>query len=510
VDPLARRLIGELERGSPPAAALALAGEPEPAQAAEALLRAARHPDLRAQLRLWAPALLRSARPGSGARHLVDVADRIRASGRRPLDLARAPAVPLVVGSSGFLARLLARRPEQVEELSGALPGPPGAAPVPADWSAIRRAKYQGLLRVAARDLLGRPFRESLGELSELADRCLRAALARASRETGTAEPALLALGKLGGRELNFSSDVDLLFLYDAEAGRDDLAHNEAVARLVRLLKRELEEPGAEGFAYRVDLDLRPEGRTGALANSVAAALGYYESFGQEWERQMLIRLRFVAGPRSLATEFAQEIAPFVYRRLIDPGVMHGVRAMKERIEAERRAAGRDLEASLKEGPGGIRDVEFLVQSLQLFHGGRHAALRAGNVLEALEALGALGLLPRETTASLADCYLWLRRAEHALQMAEEQRTSAFPRRPADQVALARRLGYADPEGERARNRLLDDWTAVKSEVRQHFEALVLSASPKGAQPGEAERSPIGSARRVRSEAKPSGDRENS
>jgi len=470
--------VGELAGGSPPTGVLELAGEPEPKQAAEALLGAARHPVLRPQIGLWAPALLRSARPGYGARALVDLADRTGAAGGRRLDLARAPSLPLVLGSSGFLARCLAREPAWVEELSGALPGPPEAALLDRDWSAIRRAKYQGLLRVAARDLLGRPFRESLAELSELADRCLRAALARASHETGTAEPVLLALGKLGGRELNFSSDVDLLFLYDAGTGPDDLARNESVARLVRLLKRELEEPGAEGFAYRVDLDLRPEGRMGPLANSVAAALGYYESFGQEWERQMLIRLRYVAGPRALALGFAREIAPFVYRRLIDPGVMHGVRAMKERIEAERRAAGRDLEVSLKEGPGGIRDVEFLVQSLQLFHGGRQQALRTGNVLEALGALGELGLLPAETSAALSDCYVWLRRAEHALQMAEEQQTSAFPRQPAEQTALARRLGYLDPEGQRARNRLLDDWTAVRSQVREHFEALVLRGDP--------------------------------
>jgi glutamate-ammonia-ligase adenylyltransferase len=478
VEPLAENLAesvaSELERGVPPAGALAIAGEPEPAQAADALLRAARHPDLRAQLRRFAPALLRSARPGQGARGLVDVADALRAAGLPPLDLARAPALPLLLGSSGFLGRLLARRPGWVEEIAGAPPGAPAAAPVAPEWNEIRRAKYRGLLRIAARDLLGRPFPESLRELSELADLCLRAALECAARETGCPPPALLALGKLGGRELNFSSDVDLLFLYQADPDRDDLAHNEAVARLVRRLKRELESPTEEGFAYRVDLDLRPEGRTGPLANSVAAALAYYESFGQEWERQMLIRLRPLAGPLAPGADFAREIAPFVYRRLIDPGALHGVRAMKERIESERREAGRDLEASLKEGPGGIRDVEFLVQALQLFHGGRCPELRTGNVLEALEALGGLGLLPQETSSALAGCYTWLRRAEHALQLAEEQQTSAFPRRPAEQVALARRLGYGDAEGARARDRLLDDWTAVRTEVRGHFEALVL------------------------------------
>ena len=148
---------------------------------------------------------------------------------------------------------------------------------------------------------------------------------------------------------------------------------------------------------------------------------------------------------------------------------------MKGRIEDERRRAGRDMEVELKEGPGGIRDVEFLVQSLQLFGGGREPGLRTGNVLEALEALGGLGLLPEATAAGLSAAYLWLRRAEHGVQLAEEQQTARFPRKPAAQTALARRMGYADPEGEAARARLLEDWTSVRSEVRHHFESLVLS-----------------------------------
>ncbi len=148
---------------------------------------------------------------------------------------------------------------------------------------------------------------------------------------------------------------------------------------------------------------------------------------------------------------------------------------MKTRIEDERRRAGRDLECELKEGPGGIRDVEFLVQSLQLFFGGRETALRTGNVLEALARLGEREFLPEATTRALSAAYLWLRRAEHAVQLAEEQQTARFPRRPAEQVALARRMGYAEPAGEQARAQLLEDWTSVRSEVRHHFDELVLS-----------------------------------
>src|SRR5206468_4261475 len=226
-----------------------------------------------------------------------------------------------------------------------------------------------------------RPLPAALRELSDLADGCLAAALAAAVADTRTPPPALLALGKLGGRELNFSSDVDLLFVY-ATADGDALARNEEVGRLVRHLKARLEAPAQGAFSYRVDLDLRPEGRSGVIANSSEAALAYYESFGQEWERQMLIRLRPVAGPAGVGEGFAREIAPFVYRRHIDPGVMRSVREMKARIEDERRRAGRDLEMDLKEGPGGIRDVEFVVQSFQLFFGGGHAELRTANVLD--------------------------------------------------------------------------------------------------------------------------------
>jgi glutamate-ammonia-ligase adenylyltransferase len=477
VEPLAAQLLDHLARGVADAEALRRAGDPDPDASAHAFLRAAEHADLAASAGLWVPALLRSARPGFGAQSLLELAEASRRVGRA-LRVERVPALPLVLGASNALTRFLLRHPEGAEELAGELPAPPSAEALPADWDAIRAAKYRGLLRVAARDLAGRPFEQSLRELSDLADGCLAAALACAAAETGVPPPALFALGKLGGRELNFSSDVDLLFVYHPPRGCDPLEHNHALVGLIRHLKQQLEAPTAEGFSYRVDLDLRPEGRSGVLANSVEAALSYYEAFGAEWERQMLLRLRALAGPGEPARDFARGILPFVYRRSIDPRVLEDVRAMKARIENERRRAGHDVEVELKEGPGGIRDVEFLVQSLQLFFGGREPALRTGNVLDALAGLGGRGLLPPATAAALAQAYLWLRRAEHALQLAEEQQTARFPQERRAQLALARRMGYADAEGERARARLLDDWSSARSEVRHHFEALVLSERP--------------------------------
>lgn len=477
MNPLVQSFLASLEREAPDTRALESLGEPDPIKAANTFLRAAAHPDLCATREIWVPALLLSARPGFGVQCLEELATRYRETRQRPLELGRVPALPRVLGSSDFLARLLLRHPHWIEQLAGDPPDPPRADAVEPDWTAIRIAKYQGLLRIVARDLHGRPFEQSLYELSALADGCLEAALTCAAAETKVSAPTLFGLGKLGGRELNFSSDVDLLFIYEAEAGEADLARNQELARLIQTLKRHLEAPSEDGFAYRVDLDLRPEGRTGVLANSVEAALRYYETFGADWERQMLIRLRYVAGPRSVAEVFTTEVTPFVYRGLIDPSAIRGVRDMKRRLEAEHRSKGRDLEADLKSGPGGIRDVEFLLQAFQLLYGGREPEIRNGNVLEALTALAKLGLLPDTVATALRDAYLWLRRAEHAVQLVEERQTHYMPRDPRQQLALARRMGYRDAEGSEARNRLLDDWTSVRARVREQFEALILEAS---------------------------------
>jgi len=474
---LIRELVASLRAGTAASEALARVGEGDPRRALEAFARARACPELAARFDAWAPEALRSARPGFAAEQLLALAERHRELAGDALDLGRFPALPRVLGCSGFLARLLLARPALLHDLASGpegWPPPPDTSAIAPDWEAIREAKYRGLLRIAARDLGGRPFRASLGELSTLADACLASALACAAGETGVAAPALLALGKLGGRELNFSSDVDVLFVYEAPATLEaDFEHNRAVAKLVRALRAGLEARGALGFGYRVDLELRPEGETGPLANSVDAALSYYESFGAEWERQALIRLRPVAGPAAAAEALVSGLAPFVWRRSISPASLRAVREMKERIERERRDAGRDVDYDLKEGPGGIRDVEFLTQALQLFTGGREPSVRSGNVLEALEALAAANALSGETAAALASAYLWLRRAEHAAQLDEERQTHAFPRDAAAQRAHARRMGYADDDAEEARVRLLDDWTVVRTEVRSHFDELL-------------------------------------
>jgi glutamate-ammonia-ligase adenylyltransferase len=471
VNSLTIEWIDSLRERSPSHEILHTVGEPEPKRAAEAFLRAMGCDALAATVELWSPALLYSARPGQGAEHLLRVTNARREAGGE-IDPQWVAVLALVLGSSDFLARQLTLHPERLDEL-GRLSEPP-AAPAP-KWEAIREAKYRGLLKIAASDLLGHPFQASLRTLSDLADFSLLAALDCTARETGKPAPTLFALGKLGSRELNFSSDVDLIFLYDSPAGEDNLDQNQTAAYFIRHFKKEMELPTHDGFIYRVDLDLRPEGGTGALANSLDAALDYYETFGAEWERQMLIRLRAVGPPTQLTQAFHKGIEPFTYRRNIDPSVFHAVRDMKRRIEEERRAARRDLEVDLKEGPGGIRDIEFFVQAFQLFWGGRIPEVRNGNTLEGLALLSRHELLPDDTASALVDDYLWLRRAEHALQLVEERQTAKFPRDPISQLGLARRMGYSEASGEKARNHLLEDWSLTRTRVRSHFEALMVS-----------------------------------
>jgi glutamate-ammonia-ligase adenylyltransferase len=474
VNELARRVIESLRAGDPAGDDLSRAGSPQPAEDAVALGAAARDADLAPRTEHWLPALLASASPGAGARRLVAIAEQCRRRGHPPGAPFAGAVLARVLGNSHFLGRWLLREPSWQGDLAGAIVPPPPRVDANAGWSELRRTKYRGLLRIAARDH-ARRFDDGLGELTDLADDILRRALVLAAGEREA--PALFALGKLGGRELNFSSDVDLLFVCEAPPDERGHAARESAAVVVRELKRRLDERTDEGFVYRVDLDLRPEGPPGALVRGVEGTLGYYELRGAEWERQMLLRLRHLGGSPRAARAFERGIEPFVYRRAIDPGVIDSVRAMKTRIETDRRDRGRDLDANLKEGPGGIRDVEFTVQALQLFHAGRLPELRTGNVFTAIAALERAGVLPAASAAVLEDGYRWLRRAEHALQLAEEQQTAQLPREAAERTAVARRMGYADAAAADATRRFEADLARTRSQVREQFEALVLGSA---------------------------------
>jgi glutamate-ammonia-ligase adenylyltransferase len=325
----------------------------------------------------------------------------------------------------------------------------------------LRRVRAREIVRISLRDLRRARVREVTGELSALAGACLDAAIrfhdrrlrARhgapaglAAREPGAGFCAL-AMGKLGARELNFSSDVDLVYVYDRDGeseGERALTHFAYYAKLAELVTEAIAKPTEDGFVFRVDLNLRPDGQNGPLVNSVRAAELYYQSFGRSWERNALVKARPAAGDLAVGEELLHHLDPFIWRRSLDLGVVQEIQAMKARIDARAGAEGKD---DLKLGKGGIREAEFFVSALQLLHGGRDEtrALRERAVLPALDRLLFAGIVPAKDRDELADAYLFLRRAEHRLQMLDGAQTHRLP--PAgERFWLARAMGYAGEE----------------------------------------------------------------
>jgi glutamate-ammonia-ligase adenylyltransferase len=332
----------------------------------------------------------------------------------------------------------------------------------------LRRFAHAERARIALRELLpssqgGADVDVTARELSFLAEATIEVALDEAVRTmtarygaplTAGGAPSrfvVLGMGKLGGLELNAGSDVDLVFLYDTDDGEARLAEHAAArgpatlhdvwTRVARRLTATLAEPTAEGFVWRVDLRLRPEGQSGPLVNSLAAAERYYEAFGRLWERAALLRARPVAGDLAFGEEALAALAPFVWRRRVDPSIAVEIAHLARRARAElSHDAGRDL----KLGPGGIREAEFFVQTLQLVWGGREPDLRAKGTLVALRRLRAAGLVTDREGRDVEGAYLALRRAEHAVQSATGVQTHLRPAHPGELARLARALGFAD------------------------------------------------------------------
>ncbi|RMF83705.1 MAG: glutamine-synthetase adenylyltransferase, partial [Nitrospirae bacterium] len=259
---------------------------------------------------------------------------------------------------------------------------------------------------------------------------------------------AVVALGKLGAGELNYSSDVDLLYLYGQEGesggGREGRVSNHRWAvRAAQGVTRLLERATPEGRLYRVDLRLRPDGAGGPLALTPEACGGYYEARGQGWERMALLRARPVAGDPEVGRAFLEAVAPFVYRRTADPALVASVRELKRRHTRE-LAARRERGFHVKLGTGGIREVEFFCQTLQLLHAGREPRLRCRNTFQLLHRLRRAGLIDAELHASQLADYRLLRRIEQRLQMEEDRQTHLLPEAPEPRRRLALGLGYPD------------------------------------------------------------------
>lgn len=331
-----------------------------------------------------------------------------------------------------------------------------GAGDMEALQQALRRVRNRFQLWVVWRHLARRAaLEETTGALSDLADTLIDAALGLvygwASErdgvpcdDDGTAQRlVVLALGKLGARELNLSSDVDLVFAYP-EAGVTDRGktNQQFFVRLGQQLIAALDHVTADGFAFRVDMRLRPFGGSGPLALHFAAMEDYYASHGRDWERYALVKARPCAGDLAAGARLLENLRPFVYRRYLDFGALDALRDMKARLYAERHDPD-----DLKLGPGGIRDIEFTVQVQQLVWGGREPDLQDARLLEVLPALAAEGHVSAPQAAELAAAYRFLRNAEHSLQAEADQQTQTLPAESLSRLRLARSLGFADYPG---------------------------------------------------------------
>jgi [glutamine synthetase] adenylyltransferase / [glutamine synthetase]-adenylyl-L-tyrosine phosphorylase len=353
---------------------------------------------------------------------------------------------------------------------------------------ALRRFRRREMVRIAWRDLAGlAELKETLNDLTAVAEHAVDGALERLydgqCQRFGTPRDAegqpqrlvVLGMGKLGGRELNFSSDIDLIFAYPRQGQTDGaraISNEEFFRRLGQRLGKILAEPTAEGFVFRVDLRLRPFGDSGPLALSFAAFEDYCQHHGRDWERYAMIKARIIAGDREAGARLLEALRPFVYRRYLDYGAFEALRGMKAMIAQEVERKG--LQHNIKLGPGGIREIEFIGQAFQLIYGGREPALRARGILRVLDTLGASGRLPISAVAALKEAYGFLRRVENRLQAWADQQTHHLPEEGLARLRLAYAMGYPDWEGfarELARH------TAVVTQ--QFFQVFGDTASPE-------------------------------
>ncbi|WP_313205393.1 bifunctional [glutamate--ammonia ligase]-adenylyl-L-tyrosine phosphorylase/[glutamate--ammonia-ligase] adenylyltransferase, partial [Stenotrophomonas sp.] len=312
--------------------------------------------------------------------------------------------------------------------------------------------------RLVWRDLAGLDdVPQTLAGATNLAEDCLRLALDALQQEfvqrhgvirDDDGQPMQLVvfgLGKLGGGELNFSSDIDLVYAY-AQGGESDgprpLAAEEYFARLGQRLAKLLDDTTVDGFSHRVDLRLRPFGSAGRVALSFAAMDQYFQREGRDWERYAWLKARAVAGDIAAGEAWLQTLRPFVYRRYLDFTALDGLREMKAAITAE--VARRELHEDIKRGAGGIREIEFLCQALQLIRAGREPVLRERRLLVALQALVNAGQIAPDDGAALREAYLFLRRLENRLQMLRDAQTHVLPSDPLDRQRIALGLGYTD------------------------------------------------------------------
>jgi len=414
--------------------------------------------------------------------------DRLRAAVPTPWAPHAEPILFDVARASDFAIDTLLRQPTLVDAFASFAPAASLtlARDARPEWGMqLRRHRTAESTRLIWRDVAGvDDVDATLAGSTRLADQCLQVALealegefaerfGRVRAPDGSVQRLVVfGLGKLGGGELNFSSDVDLVYAYPQEGEADgprSLAAEDYFARLGQQLAKLLDEVTADGFSHRVDLRLRPFGNAGRVALPFAAMESYFQREGRDWERYAWQKARPVAGDVAAGLRFLESLRPFVYRRYLDYGALDGLREMKAAIAAE--VARKELADDVKRGPGGIREIEFLVQALQLIRGGREPALRERRLLPALDALVDAGQVSTEAGTALTDAYRFLRRLENRLQMLRDAQTHALPQGELDRLRIARGLGF-------------DDWSALRKTLDAHrervateFEALL---APRG------------------------------
>ncbi len=378
-----------------------------------------------------------------------------------------------VCGVSQYFSDILARNPEYFEIMAN--PGVrSGSRPADVMYrelsalvdciaqpelklEAMRRFRHREMLRIGVRDIMGiTDMPTTAREFSNLADACIQKCFSLASEHargrlagsdhstTERVRFAVIALGKLGGSELNYSSDIDLIFVCEPMPHTDeDSALSIAMAMaeaIVNYLSRDMQN----GHLFRVDMRLRPEGRFGALVRTLSSYRSYYENWAETWERQAMIKARPVAGDAQLGQEFLRIVAPHAFPRRMSRQVVDDIRENKRRIERVQRAASGPMDVKL--GPGGIRDIEFTVQLLQMERGALDPLIRTPNTLQAIARLRQARALSAADARHLTDAYVFLRNVEHRLQLLYDHQTQKLPGRDRDMNLLARRLGLADAD----------------------------------------------------------------
>ncbi|MBE9529132.1 MAG: bifunctional [glutamate--ammonia ligase]-adenylyl-L-tyrosine phosphorylase/[glutamate--ammonia-ligase] adenylyltransferase, partial [Proteobacteria bacterium] len=378
----------------------------------------------------------------------------------------------------------LYRSKEAEEILAGAIAATEPSGDQEEFERAIRVYRNREYLRLGARDLLGlSTVQELTRELSDLASASLEAALAFAQKslqerygapiatdpdnpdsKEQEAEVSIVGLGKLGGRELNFSSDIDILFVYSTDAGvtagvepeadatlseekrerkreRSKIGLHDYFSKLSTLVSKLLSNVTEDGFVFRVDLDLRPEGRSGPMANSLHSLEVYYETWGQSWERAAMLKARPVAGSKDLGEEFLATVHPFVFRKYLDFSAIEEIKRMKEKIDLSLLRRKSDT-IDVKLGTGGIREIEFFCQALQLIHAGKDPSVRDRSTLSAIKKLLAKGFIKESEATTLTDGYIFLRNLEHRIQIVEGRQTQVIPAHREELIRLARMMGF--------------------------------------------------------------------